>query len=42
MPCSRWCDRLDHFARPLESGLKVANMGLKTFRYAETMARPTK
>jgi hypothetical protein len=27
-------DRLDHFARPLESGLKVANMGLKTFRYA--------
>ena len=27
-------DRLDHFARPLESGLKVANMGQKTFRYA--------
>jgi hypothetical protein len=26
-------DRLDHFARPLESGLKVANMGQKTFRY---------
>jgi hypothetical protein len=28
-------DRLDHFARPLESGLKVANMGQKTFRYTE-------
>ena len=28
-------DRLDHFARPLESGLKVANMGMKTFRYEE-------
>ncbi len=27
-------DRLDRFARPLESGLKVANMGQKTFRYA--------
>jgi hypothetical protein len=27
-------DRLDHFARPVESGLKVANMGQKTFRYA--------
>lgn len=26
-------DKLNHFARPLESGLKVANMGLKTFRY---------
>jgi hypothetical protein len=26
-------DRLDHFSRPLESGLKVANMGAKTFRY---------
>jgi hypothetical protein len=25
--------KLDHFSRPLESGLKVANMGLKTFRY---------
>jgi hypothetical protein len=24
---------LDNFARPLESGLKVANMGAKTFRY---------
>ncbi len=26
-------DKLDHFSRPLESGLKVANMGTKTFRY---------
>jgi hypothetical protein len=26
-------DKLDHFARPLESGLKVAFMGAKTFRY---------
>ena len=26
-------DRLDHFNHPIESGLKVANMGLKTFRY---------
>lgn len=27
--------RLDHFSRPLESGLKVANMGLKTFRWED-------
>jgi hypothetical protein len=26
--------KLDHFSRKLESGLKVANMGMKTFRYA--------
>jgi hypothetical protein len=26
-------DKLGHFSRPLESGLKVANMGIKTFRY---------
>jgi len=26
-------DRLNHFSRPVESGLKVANMGTKTFRY---------
>jgi hypothetical protein len=26
-------DRLDHFSHPVESGLKVANMGMKTFRY---------
>lgn len=25
--------RLDHFSHPLESGLKVANMGAKTFRW---------
>jgi hypothetical protein len=25
--------KLDHFSHPLESGLKVANMGMKTFRY---------
>jgi hypothetical protein len=27
------CEKLDHFARPLESGLKVAFMGAKTFRF---------
>ena len=26
-------DKLDHFSHPLESGLKVANMGMKTFRW---------
>ena len=26
-------DRLDHFSKPLESGLKVANMGEKTLRW---------
>lgn len=26
-------DKLGHFSRPLESNLKVANMGMKTFRY---------
>jgi hypothetical protein len=26
-------DKLDHFSRALESHLKVANMGVKTFRY---------
>lgn len=26
-------DKLDHFSRPLESGLKVANMGMKTLRF---------
>jgi hypothetical protein len=26
-------DKLDRFRRPVESGLKVANMGQKTFRY---------
>ena len=26
-------ERLDHFKKPLESGLKVANMGEKTLRW---------
>lgn len=26
-------DKLDHFQHPIESGLKVANMGTKTFRF---------
>jgi hypothetical protein len=26
-------EKLEHFKRPLESNLKVANMGMKTFRY---------
>ena len=29
----QWADRLDHFSIPLESGLKVANMGAKTLRW---------
>ncbi len=28
-------DRLDHFRRPLESGLKIANMGMKTLRWEQ-------
>jgi hypothetical protein len=28
-------DRLDHFKRPLESGLKIANMGMKTLRWQQ-------
>jgi hypothetical protein len=32
-PIFALADRLDHFSRPIESGLKVANMGAKTFRY---------
>jgi hypothetical protein len=28
-------DRLDHFKKPLESGLKVANMGMKTFQFED-------
>jgi hypothetical protein len=27
--------KLDHFQRPIESGLKVANMGVKTFRFED-------
>lgn len=30
--------RLDHFKHPLESGLKVANMGVKTFRWEDGAA----
>jgi hypothetical protein len=32
-------DKLDRFRRPLESNLKVARMGLKTFRFEEGAAR---
>jgi hypothetical protein len=28
-------EKLDHFQRPLESSLKVANLGLKTFRFED-------
>jgi hypothetical protein len=28
-------EKLDHFQRPLEAGLKVANMGLKTFTFED-------
>jgi hypothetical protein len=28
-------EKLDHFRRPVESGLKVANMGAKTFRWED-------
>lgn len=28
-------DKLEHFEQPLESGLKVANMGIKTFRWED-------
>jgi hypothetical protein len=28
-------DKLDHFQRPLESGLKIANLGVKTFRFED-------
>jgi len=31
----RLADKLDRFSRNLESGLKVANMGIKTFRWEE-------
>ena len=35
-------DRLDHFSHSLESKLKVAKMGLKTFRYEADASDPTK
>jgi hypothetical protein len=28
-------DKLNHFQRPVESGLKIANLGLKTFRFED-------
>jgi len=28
-------NKLDHFQHPLESGLKIANLGLKTFRFSD-------
>lgn len=28
-------DKLDHFKNPLESGLKIANLGTKTFRFED-------
>jgi hypothetical protein len=34
-------DKLDHFKSPLESGLKVANTGKKTFRYENETGAPT-
>lgn len=33
-------DKLDHFAHPLESSLKVAFMGTKTFRYEDGAGAP--
>ncbi|MBZ5607219.1 MAG: hypothetical protein LAP38_03105 [Acidobacteriia bacterium] len=32
-------DKLDHFQRPLEAGLKVANMGVKTFTFVNADER---
>lgn len=32
-------EKLERFKRPLESGLKVANMGMKTFRYEDGAER---
>ena len=34
-------DKMDHFAHPLETHLKVANMGMKTFRYEADGANPS-
>jgi hypothetical protein len=35
----RLADKLDHFSRPLESGLKVAKMGTKSFLYEDEKGR---
>jgi hypothetical protein len=32
-------EKLDHFQRPLESGLKIANLGTKTFRFEDGTER---
>lgn len=32
-------EKVEHFKRPLESGLKVANMGMKLFRWEEGAAK---
>ncbi|HEX5227968.1 MAG TPA: hypothetical protein VFW44_09670 [Bryobacteraceae bacterium] len=32
-------DKLDHFQHPIESGLKIANLGQKTFRYEDGSER---
>lgn len=32
-PLFQWAEKLNYFKSPLESGLKVANTGKKTFRY---------
>ena len=32
-------DKLDRFKRPLESNLKVANMGMKTFRFEDSATK---
>ncbi len=34
-------DKLNHFGQPLESGLKVANTGKKTFRYEDESGKAT-
>ena len=34
-------EKLDHFKMPLESGLKVANTGKKTFRYEDGSGAPS-
>jgi hypothetical protein len=40
-PLFDMADKLDHFKSPLESGLKVANTGKKTFRYEGETGAPT-
>jgi hypothetical protein len=35
----RLADKLDRFSRPIESGLKVAHMGIKTFRIEDGSAK---